>query len=34
MAQPIDYPIVVLAGWTITDIINAAVAAINPFWNF
>jgi hypothetical protein len=30
----LDYPIVVLAGWTITDIINAAVAAINPSGQF
>jgi len=30
----IDFPIVVLAGWTITDIINAAVAAINPSGQF
>lgn len=29
-----DYPIIVLAGWTITDIINAAVSAINPSGNF
>lgn len=30
----LDYAIVVLAGWTITDIINAAVAAINPSGQF
>ena len=30
----IDYPILVLSGWTITDIINAAVAAINPSGTF
>jgi len=30
----IDFPIVVLAGWTITNIINAAVAAINPSGQF
>ena len=26
----LDYPILVQAGWTITNIINAAIAAINP----
>lgn len=30
----LDYPIVVQAGWTITNIINAAVAAINPSGQF
>ena len=30
----LDYPILVLAGWTITDIINAAVSAINPSGTF
>ena len=30
----LDYPILVQAGWTITDIINAAVAAINPSGTF
>jgi len=30
----IDYAIVVLAGWTITNIINAAVSAINPSGTF
>jgi hypothetical protein len=30
----LDYSILVLAGWTITDIINAAVSAINPSGQF
>ncbi len=30
----LDYPILVQSGWTITDIINAAVAAINPSGTF
>lgn len=30
----IDYPILVQAGWSITDVINAAVAAINPSGTF